>query len=178
MRLTFIQSVIFFSLGLIICGLFYIQIIHGDYYRRQSTNNRIRVVPIDGPRGRIYDRNGVILADNRIVFHVGVVPQDVENKKDLFNYLAQVLNRDPVYLERQFDRKRQAPFAPVIFTQDISRELAVKIEEEKFIYPGLIVQQGYERFYPFSDAGAHVSGMWVKSTKMRLMKRSNTAIRR
>ncbi len=71
------------------------QVIHGDYYHRQSMNNRIRVVPIDGPRGRIFDRNGVILADNRIVYHVGVVPQDVEDKKALFDYLGGVLNRDP-----------------------------------------------------------------------------------
>ena len=153
MRLNFIQSIIFFFLGLIICGLFYMQIIHGDYYHRQSMNNRIRVVPADGPRGRILDRNGVILADNRIVFHVGVIPQDVEDKKALFDYLGRMLNKDPDFLERQFQRKEIAPFAPVILAQDISRELAVKIEEEKFIYPGLIVQQGFERYYPFQRPG-------------------------
>lgn len=158
MRLNVIQSFIFSLLGLIIGSLIYMQIIHGDYYRRQSMNNRIRVVPTDGPRGRILDRNGVILADNRITFQVGVVPQDVEDKKTLFVYLGKVLDRDPEYLERQFDLKRTAPFAPVILAQDISRELAVKIEEEKFIYPGLIVQQGFERYYPFNDAGAHVLG--------------------
>ena len=158
MRLNLIQSIIFFLLGLIICSLIYMQIIHGDYYHRQSMNNRIRVVPADGPRGRIFDRNGIILADNRITFHVGIVPQDVAGTHALFDYLGQVLNKDPDFLERQFERKKIAPFAPVILAQDISRELAVKIEEEKFIYPGLIVQQGYERYYPFSEAGAHVLG--------------------
>ncbi len=112
MRLNLIQSIIFFFLGLIICGLVYMQIIHGDYYHRQSMNNRIRVVPIDGPRGRILDRNGVILADNHIVFHVGVIPQDVEDKKALFNYLGQVLDTDPDFLERQFERKRTSSFCP------------------------------------------------------------------
>jgi len=158
MRLNLIQTFIFFFLGSIICGLVYMQIIHGDYYRRQSMNNRIRVVPIDGPRGRILDRNGVILADNRVVFHVGVVAQDVADKNALFEYLGRVLERDPVFLQRQFQRKITAPFAPVILAEDISRELAVKIEEEKFIYPGLIVEQGYERYYPFNDEGAHVLG--------------------
>jgi penicillin-binding protein 2 len=158
MRFNFVQSIISFFLGLIICGLFYMQIIHGDYYRRQSMNNRIRIVPADGPRGRIFDRNGVILADNRIVFHVGVVPQDVGDKNVLFHYLGQMLDQDPDFLERQFQRKESASFAPVILAQDISRELAVKIEEEKFIYPGLVVQQGYERYYPFSEVGAHVLG--------------------
>ncbi len=158
MRLNFIQSTIFFFLALIICGLFYMQIIHGGYYHRQSMNNRIRVVPAEGPRGRILDRNGVILADNRVVFHVGVVPQDVEDKKALLGFLGQMLDRDPEFLQRQFQRKKTAPFAPVILEQDIPRELAIKIEEDKFIYPGLIVQQGFERYYPFSEAGAHVLG--------------------
>ncbi len=158
MRLNLIQSIIFFFLGMIICGLFYTQIIHGGYYHRQSMNNRIRVVPADGPRGRILDSNGVILADNRIVFHVGVVPQDVEDKNALLGFLGRMLDRDPGFLARHLQRKEIAPFAPVILAQDISRELAVKIEEEKFIYPGLIVQRGYERYYPFSEAGAHVLG--------------------
>jgi penicillin-binding protein 2 len=158
MRLNIIQSLIFFFLGLIVCGLVYMQIIHGEYYHRQSTNNRIRVVAIDGARGKIVDRNGIILADNRVAFHVGIIPQEIGDKKALFDYLGGVLNRDPEFLERQFERKKLAPFAPVILAQDISRELAVRIEEEKFIYPGLIVQQGYERFYPFNEAGAHVLG--------------------
>ena len=158
MRINFIQSIIFFFLGLIICGLFYMQIIHGDYYHRQSMNNRIRVIPIDGPRGRILDRNGVVLADNHVSFHVGIIPQDVEDKKALFDYLGQIFDRDPDYIERQYERKRTAPFVPVILAQDIFRELAVRIEEEKFVYPGLIVQKGYERFYPFDDTGVHVLG--------------------
>ncbi len=158
MRLNFIQSVIFFFLGLIICGLFYMQIIHGAYYHQQSTNNHIRILPSDAPRGRIVDRNGVLLADNRTAFHVGVIAQDIVDKKALFDYLGDVLNKDPVFLERQFQRKKWAPFAPVILAEDIPRETALKIEEEKFVYPGLVVQHGFERFYPFADAGAHVLG--------------------
>lgn len=158
MRLNVIQFTIFLFLGLIACGLFYTQIIHGNYYRQQSVNNRIRVVPVDGPRGKIYDRNGTILADNKQVFYIGIIPQDVEDPGALFNYLGGVLNKSPDYLQRLFYRKRLAPFVPVIIAQDIPRELAVKIEEEKFVYPGLIIQQGFERFYPFDDAGAHVLG--------------------
>lgn len=158
MRLKFIQSVIFFFFGLIVCGLFYMQIIHGGYYHRLSMNNRIRIVPSDAMRGRIFDRNGCLLADNRMAFHVGVVAQDMGDKKALFDYLGGVLNKNPAYLEKQFHRKNAAPFAPVILAEDVSRELAVKIEEEKFVYPGLVIQQGFERFYPFADVGAHVLG--------------------
>ena len=158
MRLNFIQSFIFLFLGLIIGGLFYMQIIRGDYYHLQSMNNRIRVIPTDAPRGKILDRNGVVLADNRIVFHVGVIPQDVEDRNALFEYLGRVFNKAPDSFARQFSRKEIAPFAPVILVQDVPREVAVKIEEDKFLYPGLVVQRGFERVYPFDDVGAHVLG--------------------
>jgi len=158
MRLNIIQSIIFLFLGLIVSGLFYMQVIHGEYYHQQSMNNRIRVVPIDGTRGRILDCNGMVLADNHIAFHVGILPQEIVDRNALFVYLAQVLDRSPEFLERQFDRRKIAPFAPVILPQVISRELAVRIEEQKFVYPGLIVQQGFERYYPFNEVGAHVLG--------------------
>ena len=134
------------------------QIIHGDYYHRQSMNNRIRVVPTISPRGRILDCNGIVLADNRTTLQVGIVPQDLVDKNALFLYLGQQLDQDPAYLESLYQRKKIAPFAPVILANDIPRDLAVKIEEEKFIYPGLIVQQSYERFYAFADSGAHILG--------------------
>jgi len=158
MRLNIIQFFIFLFLGLIVGSLFYMQVIHGGYYHLQSMNNRIRVVAVEGRRGKILDVNGAVLADNRMVFNVGVMPQDVEDPQGLFEYLGSVLEKDPVLLERQFERKRLAPFAPVILAQDITRDIAVKIEEEKFIYPGLIVEQTYQRFYPFDDVGAHVLG--------------------
>jgi len=158
MRINIIQSVIFFLLGFIVLALGLMQIIHGEYYHLQSMNNRIRVVPIDGARGRILDRNGVVLADDRGSFNVGVVPQDVEDREALFTYLGGVLDKDPVYLEKLFERKRITPFAPVILAEDVPRETAVKIEEENFIYPGLIVQEGFERYYPFKENGAHLLG--------------------
>ncbi|MDE1920996.1 MAG: penicillin-binding protein 2 [Candidatus Omnitrophica bacterium] len=165
MRLNIIQSVVFFLLGAIICSLFYMQIIHGAYWRRQSTNNRIRIVPVDGPRGRILDRHGTVLADDRVAFEVGVIPQDIEDQGALFGYLGSVLHQDPQSLERRFGREKQAPFAPVILAEDVPRQLAIKIEEEKFVYPGLIVQQGFERYYPFHDIGAHVLGYVGKISK-------------
>ena len=83
MRLSNIQSIVFLFLVLIVAALFYMQVIRGGYYRDQSRNNRIRAVVVEGPRGRIMDRNGVVLADNRSAFHIGVVPQDIQDN-DVF----------------------------------------------------------------------------------------------
>ncbi|MBF0511675.1 MAG: hypothetical protein HQL13_05015, partial [Candidatus Omnitrophica bacterium] len=158
MRINIIQFFIFLFLGLILFALFYMQMIQGGYYHHQSMNNRIRVVPTDALRGRVLDANGLVLADNRPSLNIALIPQDVEDKRGLFDYLAQELDRPLEAIERQFNFKKTASFAPVVLAQDIPRELAVKIEEEKFVYPGLIIQQGFERYYPFDEVGAHVIG--------------------
>lgn len=140
------------------CGLFYMQIIRGDTYHRLSMNNRIRLVASNAPRGRILDRHGMVVADNQMSFNVGIIPGDIEDKKILFDYLAAALHKDSFLLERQFQRRKASRFFPVIVAEDVPRELAIKIEEEKFIYPGLVVVRGFQRVYPFKEAGAHVLG--------------------
>ena len=74
------------------------QIIHGDYYHRQSMNNRIRVVPTDGP-GEGYSTATVLFWRITACFHVGIVPQDVEDKNALFDYLGQVLDQGSGFFE-------------------------------------------------------------------------------
>ncbi len=158
MRLDQIRLVVFVLLGLIVAALFYMQIIRGSSYHAQSVNNRIRVVSVEGPRGKIFDRNGILLADNHKVFHLGVVAQDVLDKDELFAYLGQRLNKEPRALKRQFDLKRRTPFTPVILAQDIPKELLIRLEEDKLLYPGLVLEEGFERYYPFGQSGAHVLG--------------------
>ena len=62
MRLKIIRIVIFCLLLMLVLELFYVQVIRGRHFYDLSTNNRIRVVPLEGWRGRIIDRNGTVLA--------------------------------------------------------------------------------------------------------------------
>jgi penicillin-binding protein 2 len=74
MRYKIIENLIIIFLVLISLALGYAQILKGEHYYFQSLNNRIRVIPIEGPRGKIADRNGLILAKNRMSYNLGVVP--------------------------------------------------------------------------------------------------------
>lgn len=158
MRLKTLGSFIFFFLGLIVLALVYMQLIRGEYYHEQSTDNRIRVVPTEAPRGRILDRNGEVLADNRPAFNVAVIPQDIEDKEALFKYLGGALNKDPNALLKTFNRRRVTPFDSVVIAQDIDRNTLIAIEENRFQFPGLEIERSFERFYPFGEAGAHAVG--------------------
>ena len=58
---------------LLTAGLVYTQILRFPYYSRLSRDNAIRIIPIEGPRGTMFDRNGVPLVNDRISFNVAVV---------------------------------------------------------------------------------------------------------
>ncbi|MBU4333249.1 MAG: penicillin-binding protein 2 [Candidatus Omnitrophica bacterium] len=168
MRIKIIRIIFVISFIIIICGLFYVQAIRGQYYYDLSVNNRIRIVHLEGWRGNIKDRNGKVLADNRISYDVMITPQEIKNIKDLFEFLSKALNVDKEKLIDIYRRNKIAPFAPVIVAKDIDRMQAIVIEENKYLFPSLFVQESYKRIYPFDKVGAHILGYVDKVNRSRI----------
>ena len=110
------------------------------------------------------------MADNRVSFDVMVTPQEMKNKEELFLFLSKVLETDQTTLAKRFQQRRYAPFAPVVLAQDITREQAFVLEENRFRFPSLIIQEGYRRFYPMKDVGSHVLGYVSKISRSRIEK--------
>ncbi len=158
MRIKIIENIILFFIGTIVVALIYMQTIKGEYYYDLSVNNRIRVIPVEGPRGRIFDRRGLVLADNHLAYNVAVVAQDLQDTDSLFNFLGRVLKKDPISLKKQFLHKRKTPFDPVVLARDIDLRTIFAIEENRFQYPGLVIEKTYERNYPFAQTDAHAVG--------------------
>ncbi|MCR4337957.1 MAG: penicillin-binding protein 2 [Candidatus Omnitrophica bacterium] len=170
MRLKILRIITVILFLMLLGNFFYLQILKGEYFYRLSVNNRIRIVPLEGPRGLIRDRNGIILADNRVAFHVSVIPQDVKDKESdpLFDFLSQTLSIEKKILQQRFKEKRLAPFVPVVIAEDIDKEDAMVLEENEYRFPGLHVQKAFQRQYPFKDATAHVLGYVGKITRSKI----------
>lgn len=168
MRFKIIRLITYVLFVVIVLDLFYIQVIRGNYFYHLSKNNRIRVVPLTGWRGKIFDRHGLILADNRVSYNVMVIPQEIKNFSDLFEYLSRVLEVKRDELENTYSQRRYAPFAPVVVAEDISREKVFLIEENKYRFPGLMVEESFRRFYPWGSDMAHVLG-YVGRINLRRM---------
>ncbi len=158
MRIKILRLIAIVVFVIIAMNLFYTQILRGFFYYRLSTNNRIRVVPVESKRGRILDRNGIVLADNRIAFDVMVTPQEVDDTDDLFAFLSKVLGIEKRLLKDQFGRKQFAPFAPVTIAGNLTRDQVFVLEENRFRFPSLIIQENYRRYYPMNEIGAHILG--------------------
>lgn len=170
MRVRILRITIFSLFVILALNLSYVQVIRGKYYHSLSINNRIRVIPFEGRRGRILDRNSVALADNRLSFNVTVIPQDVEEGEALFEYLSQVLQIDKKKLLQNFYRKRYTPFAPVIIAEDVGKRVAMILEENKFRFSGLYIQETFVRRYPFGEKGAHALGYVGKISTSKIKK--------
>ena len=125
----------------------------GRYFYFLSKNNRIRIVPLEGWRGRIKDRNGKILADSRIAYNVMVVPQDIGNSQELFNFLSKTLEVDQKMFEQRYAKKKFAPFAPVVVAEDIPRDKAIILEESKYLFPSLIFRTEHSATRSTSSCG-------------------------
>lgn len=168
MRLKIFRIIIIILFLGITAGLVYTQVMCGFDYFTQSQNNIIRVVPIDGKRGLILDRNGVVLADNRMSFDVMVVPQELKDKDSLFTYLSKILGIEKDKLLKIYRSRVLASFAPVVVAKDVKRETAIVLEENKFRFPGLMVHAGFKRYYPFIDVDAHILGYVGKINRSRI----------
>ncbi len=165
MRIKILRVIIYSAVFFLGINLFYIQIIQGQRYYNLSVHNRIRIVPLKERRGRIIDRNGTVLADSRLAFDVTVIPQDIKDKEALFDFLSRSLKVGRLQLLRRFTQRKLTPFAPVVVARDVDKKTAMLIEENKFLFPGLYIQETYNRYYPFGQVGAHILGYVGKVTR-------------
>lgn len=167
MRIKILRIVIAVLLSLLVFDLIYIQVIRGRYYFYLSKNNRIRVVPLEGWRGEIEDRHGVLLAGNVLVYNVMIMPQAIKDAPKVFEFLSEVLGVEAKDLQRRYAKKRQAPFIPVEIAGNVSHKEAIIIEENKYLFPSLIVQEGFQRIYPLGKNSAHILGYVGKANRLK-----------
>ena len=105
--LLLILALLFLILGV---RLFNMQIMNSKYYEEQAANNRLRFMDIRAPRGRILDRNKVILADNRPSYSIVVTPEDIKDIKSAALRLSRLLDADPRELEDKINKALSRPF--------------------------------------------------------------------
>jgi penicillin-binding protein 2 len=91
-RLIILGGVVILIFSLLASRLWYLQITKGQKYTEFSQGNRIRLVPEPALRGIIYDRNGVILAENRPAYQLQLVREDTPDFESTLEKVSQTLN--------------------------------------------------------------------------------------
>lgn len=155
----------------LVANLYNIQINQYQDYKTRSNDNRIKVVPIAPNRGLIYDRNGILLAENRPVFNLEVTPEKVKDMDATIQALRQYLDISPEREEAfNRDRKRTRRFKSIpLLTQLTEDQVAIfSVHQHKF--PGVEIAANLKRFYPYGDVLTHVIG-YVSRINDRDMRR-------
>ena len=156
MRLALLKAGVFVGLAVLSVGLFQTQVMKGGYYRNLSEENRIRLVPLEASRGRVLDRAGRLLATNRPCYHLVATPEDVT--PEVFPELARLLHLPETEIRKRMSAEQEYPFAPVYLAQDIPKELLFQFEELRPELPGVSVETGSIRYYPYGPVASHIIG--------------------
>ncbi len=144
--------------GLTVLGfcLFRVQVLEGGRFRRLSEQNRVRLIPLEAPRGRVFDSRGNLLATNRPSYDVVATPEDVT--PEVFPRLATILQLSEKEVRRRMSAPREYPFAPALIKEDVPREVLFRIEEYKPELPGVFIQIAFLRYYPYQETASHLIG--------------------
>ena len=156
---------------LLLCRLWYLQIINTERYSELSEKNRIRYLPIAAARGPIFDRDGKLLVDTRPSFDVAIMRQDMEEKDRLLERLAYYLDTDTETLGRNWKAGSRFPaYRPVPLAEDVGRDAMERIQENSVDLPGVLTEVRSIRAYPYADSAAHIFGYLGEITERELQK--------
>jgi len=148
------------ALGATLAGrLYQLQVFDRDRYRAMADDNRISPRVLVPPRGRIFDRFGISLADNRQNYRVVIVPEQTGDINATLDALASVIEITDADRKRVLrDAKRKHAFVPVVVRGNLSWDDMARIEVAVPELPGVSIEQGLLRFYPYGQTASHVIG--------------------
>ncbi|MGH8461555.1 MAG: penicillin-binding protein 2 [Stenotrophobium sp.] len=164
-KITFVSRCVaaaIFCLALttmLLIRLFSLQVSQHDYYTTRADDNRMRVVPVPPVRGLIYDRNGVVLAQNKPAFVLEITPEQVKNLKDTLKQLESIVSITPKDIERFHDRVLKNPrYRGVPLRNNLTMEEVARFEVNRYDFHGVDVTAGLTRNYPLGADASHVVG--------------------
>ena len=149
-------AVLYFLLSLMIIGLggrlFYLMIFRSEYYSAKAEDLHLRERSIKAARGRILDRNGQVLADNRTVCTISVIYSQVTDREETI----QVLSRELGLEEGEVRRKVEKRSSREVIASNVEKETGDRIRG--FHLDGVKVDEDYKRYYPYDSLASRVLG--------------------
>lgn len=139
--------------------LAWLQVAQGEKYTTLADNNRINLRILPPSRGQIVDRFGVPLAVNLQNFQVVIVPEQVKNLEKSIRELQKYITVDESDIRRALrEAKRKPRFVAIQVRDNLTWQEVSKVELNKADLPGVSIQDGEARTYPYKEATAHVIG--------------------
>ena len=159
LRVFAAAAFVLFGFSLLTARLVYLQVMRHDELSTRAEANRIAVVPIVPNRGRIVDRNGVVVATNYTAYTLEITPSKTDSLEATIDALAQVIEispRDRRRFKRQMEESKSFESLPIrnrLTDEEVARFIA-----QRYRFPAAEIKARLFRSYPFGEVGSHLIG--------------------
>ncbi len=145
---------------LLVSRMYYLQVVQFEHHSTLAENNRIHVQSLPPTRGMIYDRNGVVVADNRASFSLTLTRERAGDWETVLDSIIEILELDSdsrALFEKRI-RQGRRPFEPVPVMFELTEEQIARVAVNQFRLPGVEVAASLVRYYPQKEHFAHSVG--------------------
>ena len=159
-RLVVMSLCILLLIGVLVYRYYHLQIEKYQDYVTQSDRNRVHVQPIPPTRGLIYDRNGILLAENRPSYTLSIISERTDDLEATLKLLGSLIDVSATDLEKfsKSMHQRRRPFEPVPLRYNLSEVELASLAVNEYRLDGVEVDAQLVRYYPEGDLFAHSVG--------------------
>ena len=159
----------------LIARLIYLQVVDHEHYVTLSDENRIKIQPLAPNRGLIFDRNGVILAENLPSYRLEITQELVKDMDTTLDKLSQLIRIQDIDRKRFKKLLKQTPhFKPVPLRFHLNDEEVARFAVDRHRFPGVDIVAGLTRHYPNGALAVHALG-YVGRIDIRDLQRIDTS---
>lgn len=145
--------------AVLVARLFYLQVLSNEHFTTLSRENSVKLVAMPPTRGLIYDRNGVLMAQNIPSFQLEIVPEQVQDLTATVASLRNIIDISDDDVERFYSLKATKPsFESLPLRYNLSEEEVARFAVNRPRFPGVDIQARLRRDYPLGQLAVHVLG--------------------
>ncbi|MBH0058222.1 penicillin-binding protein 2 [Pseudoalteromonas sp. SWXJZ94C] len=169
-RRAFVGFVFVLALvAVLLSNLYTIQVEDHEDYQTRSNDNRIKVIPIAPNRGLIYDRNGVLLAENKPVYNLEVIPEEVDDLAESLEQVSKLITITEQEKEDFLkDIKHTRRFKSQVLKSRLDETDVARFSVNQHKFPGFSIEARLARYYSFGDTLTHALGYVAKLNRKEL----------
>jgi penicillin-binding protein 2 len=149
------------AMGALLTRMYFLQVLENDRYTAISDKNRIQLKPEKPTRGLIFDRSGVLIADNKPSYNVTILKEEVgKDLENVINSVGEIIDISARDLERFNKRlkRRRRPYESVLLRSRLSSQEIAKLSVNYHRLPGVRVESDLIRVYPYGETLVHAMG--------------------
>ncbi len=158
-RIVFSVIVVIVFFCVLLINLYQLQVVRYEEYSTRADGNRIKLVPLSPNRGMIFDRNGLLLAENSPVHSLELVPEQVADLAVTVAALSQLISIDDDTQQHFFKEvKQQRRFKSISLKEHLTEQEVAILAVHLHQFPGVTLEARLTRNYPYGDLLTHALG--------------------